>query len=292
MLSRVINLLVALTAITLGGFFALNYPVGTLLPIGGFVAIAVISFYQPSLFLIIIPALLPVSGFAPWTGWISFEELDLLVLATAAGGYARCAFDGKLDATQRTSSILLLLSFLMSVSILISMTRGFTDAGGFMFGWFQGYDGPMNSIRIGKSFFLALLLTPLITRLQSTPGTNWPSNWPGHRHRARHRFDSRVMGTLGVYRSARFFKRLSVDRAVLGDACRRCSSGWMVAAHHSVFHLGAAKFPKYLSICAFTLPGRACRVCFSNDIFARGLSCTDGVLALARLANAQAIQTR
>ena len=168
MLSRVINLLVALTAITLGGFLALNYPVGTLLPISGFVAIAVISFYQPSLFLIIIPAILPVSGFAPWTGWISFEELDLLVLATAAGGYARCAFDGKLDATQRTSSILLLLSFLMSVSILISMTRGFADAGGFVFDWFQGYDGPMNSIRIGKSFFLALLLTPLITRLQST----------------------------------------------------------------------------------------------------------------------------
>ena len=92
----------------------------------------------------IIPAILPVSGFAPWTGWISFEELDLLVLATATGGYARFAFDGKLDASQRTSSLLLLLSILMSVSILISMTRGFADAGGFVFGWFQGYDGPMN----------------------------------------------------------------------------------------------------------------------------------------------------
>ncbi|SBT05691.1 conserved membrane hypothetical protein [Candidatus Propionivibrio aalborgensis] len=171
MLSRVINLLVALTAITLGGFLALNYPVGTLLPISGFVAIAVISFYQPSLFLIIIPAILPVSGFAPWTGWISFEELDLLVLATATGGYARFAFDGKLDASQRTSSLLLLLSILMSVSILISMTRGFADAGGFVFGWFQGYDGPMNSVRIGKSFFLALLLIPLIARLQNTLGT-------------------------------------------------------------------------------------------------------------------------
>ena len=171
MLSRVINLLVALTAITLGGFLALNYPVGTLLPISGFVAIAVISFYQPSLFLIIIPAILPVSGFAPWTGWISFEELDLLVLATAAGGYARCAFDGKLDATQRTSSLLLLLSILMAISILISMARGFADAGGFVFGWFQGYDGPMNSVRIGKSFFLALLLIPLIARLQNTLGT-------------------------------------------------------------------------------------------------------------------------
>ena len=57
----------------------------------------------------------------------------------------------------------------MALSILISMARGFSDAGGFVFGWYQGYDGPMNSIRIGKSFFLALLLVPLINRLQRDP---------------------------------------------------------------------------------------------------------------------------
>jgi hypothetical protein len=47
------------------------------------------------------------------------------------------------------------------------MARGFSDAGGFVFGWFQGYHEPMNSIRLVKSFFLALLLVPPWRREQS-----------------------------------------------------------------------------------------------------------------------------
>ena len=44
------------------------------------------------------------------------------------------------------------------------MQRGFADAGGFVFGWFQGYHEPMNSLRQVKSFFLAALLLPLWIR--------------------------------------------------------------------------------------------------------------------------------
>lgn len=133
---------------------------------------ALLVFYRPWLFLVLIPALLPITGFAPWTGWITFEELDFLVLASAIGGYARYAFDGQSGSTRRTSLLLLALAILMSGSMLISMARGFADAGGFAFGWFQGYDGPMNSVRIGKSFFLALLLVPLIARIHAMPGTD------------------------------------------------------------------------------------------------------------------------
>ncbi len=172
MLSRSINLLVALAAFTVGSFLALNYPSGPLMPMLGFFLYALLVFYQPSLFLITVPALLPVIGFAPWTGWITFEELDVLVLATATGGYARYAVDGTQRSNQRTSLLLIVLAGLMSISILISMVRGFADAGGFVFGWFQGYDGPMNSMRIGKSFFLALLLIPLMARLQKAHDSN------------------------------------------------------------------------------------------------------------------------
>lgn len=155
-----------LVALTLCAFLVAHYPLGPFIPAVGLLSYALVVFYRPSIFLIIIPALIPLIGFAPWTGWISFEELDLLVLATAAGAYARYAFDGKRQGGQRTSSLLIVLSVLMSASILISMARGFADAGGFVFGWFQGYDGSMNSIRIGKSFFLALLLLPLLIRQQ------------------------------------------------------------------------------------------------------------------------------
>ena len=38
------------------------------------------------------PVLLPLIGLARWAGWITFKELDILVLAVAAGGYARMAW--------------------------------------------------------------------------------------------------------------------------------------------------------------------------------------------------------
>ncbi len=71
--------------------------------------------------------------------------------------------------SSRRSWLLPVLSLLMGLSVLASLVRGFADAGGFSFGWFQGYDGPMNSIRIGKSFFLALLLLPLLRQLLRDP---------------------------------------------------------------------------------------------------------------------------
>jgi len=171
-ITRSINLLVALAAFSIGSILALNYPIGQFIAPVCFLLCALLAFYRLSLFPIIIPALVPIIGFAPWTGWLSFEELDLLVLATAAGGYAKSLPEGKQPSPKRTSLLLLVLATLMSASILISMFRGFSDAGGFVFGWFQGYDGPMNSIRIGKSFFLALLLIPLMARLQDNPANN------------------------------------------------------------------------------------------------------------------------
>lgn len=176
MVSRAGNVLTALVAFVLGGFLAWHYPLGQFAALSLFLAATSLAFLRPAWFLLIIPALLPIIGLAPWTGWITFEELDLLVLATASGGYARALVDGKQARSRRNSRLLLGLFTLMVLSILISMARGFSDAGGFVFGWYQGYDGPMNSIRIGKSFFLALLLVPLINRLQRDP-----DNQPGRK---------------------------------------------------------------------------------------------------------------
>jgi hypothetical protein len=120
-------------------------------------------------------AWLPVLGLAPWTGWITFEELDLLVLACAAGGYAAIAFrpsEAELVASWRRplaySPMVLLSMALFAASVLLSLQRGFADAGGFAFGWYQGYHEAMNSVRLGKCYFLALLLLPLWIRAAAT----------------------------------------------------------------------------------------------------------------------------
>ncbi len=169
MLSRGRDLLAALTAFGLGGFLAWHHPLGPQLALLLFAAAGVFAYRRPAWCLVAVPALLPIIDLAPWSGWISFEESDLLILAMAGGGYARALIDGPPLQRQRVSRLLIGLSLLLMLSLLISMARGFSDAGGFRFGWYQGYDGPMNSVRIGKSFFLALLLWPLLHRLFADP---------------------------------------------------------------------------------------------------------------------------
>lgn len=123
----------------------------------------------PHLWLLLLPALLPVIGLAPWTGWITFEEQDILILAAAVGGYARMAWQWQTNRQtdplrhppQGRPVLVWLLVALFALSTAVSMFRGFADAGGFNFGWFQGYHEPMNSVRLAKSFFEALLLLPL-----------------------------------------------------------------------------------------------------------------------------------
>jgi hypothetical protein len=133
-----------------------------------------IAFAHPLLFLSL-PALLPIIGFAPWTGWISFEELDILVLAVAAGSYAGMARPTGLrhsgsttprSKMPRTAVFSSLLLGLFAISTIVAIDRGFSNAGGFNFGWYQGYLEPMNSVRLGKSFLEALLVLPLWLKAQ------------------------------------------------------------------------------------------------------------------------------
>ncbi|MEO6280403.1 hypothetical protein [Roseateles sp.] len=113
---------------------------------------------------------LPLIGLAPWSGWITFEEMDLLVTACGCGGYLAYAL--QLNARDRApawrhalvySPAVLVLILALALSALWSVKRGFADAGGFSFGWFHGYHEAMNSVRNGKAIFLVLALLPLWT---------------------------------------------------------------------------------------------------------------------------------
>ncbi|WP_422018001.1 hypothetical protein [Roseateles sp.] len=119
---------------------------------------------------VLVLAPLPLIGLAPWTGWITFEELDLLVTACGCGGYLAYAL--QLNARDRApawrhalsySPAVLLLVVALALSAAWSVKRGFADAGGFQFGWFHGYHEAMNSVRNAKAIFLVLALLPLWT---------------------------------------------------------------------------------------------------------------------------------
>lgn len=169
MLRQGTHWLLVILSLAVGGLISLQHPLGVPIVFVCFAGAAAVAFWRPTIFLTALPALTPVIGLAPWSGWLTFEELDLVVLAFAAGGYARWGMSSSLLEGWRWPKPVLLLVILMSCALLISTVRGLFDAGGFVFGLDQGYDGPMNSLRIAKSFFLALLVTPLLAWLAETP---------------------------------------------------------------------------------------------------------------------------
>lgn len=158
----------ALLATAAGLVPACHHPLAPLGLGAAFLAWAALCWRWPALWLALLPAVLPLAGWAPWTGWLSFEEFDLVVLGAAAGGYGAMARRGERlappPAAFRLPPWARLGLVLFALSLALGLYRGFADAGGFRFGWFQGYYEPMNSLRLGKPFFLALLLLPLLQK--------------------------------------------------------------------------------------------------------------------------------
>lgn len=154
----------------LGAELAWHHPLSGPLALAAWGAVALLAalFWVKTPLLLLAP--LPVVGLAPWSGWISFEEMDLLVTACGCGGYLAYAL--QLNARDRApawrhglvySPLALLLVLALALSTLWSVKRGFADAGGFQFGWFHGYHEAMNSVRNAKALFLVLALLPLWT---------------------------------------------------------------------------------------------------------------------------------
>lgn len=161
--------ILSLSLFAIGIFIAVHYPTWPAAVAIVFTLTCAACFVRTDLWLLVLPTLLPVFAFAPWTGWITFEELDMLVLAIGAGGYASAAWQARTGGITSGSQyrhtgggiFQWLFIGMFAVSTGIAMARGFLDAGGFSFGWFHGYHEPMNSARLAKCFFAAALLVPL-----------------------------------------------------------------------------------------------------------------------------------
>ncbi len=128
--------------------------------------------WRPAAAWFLLPALLPVMNFAPWTGWVLIDESDLLVLACLGGGFARWAIYAwsvapTLKAPGRGRFVVLWC--LLAASLVWGVWIGLRDAGA---GWstlFQaegalhaGYDSVWNTLRVAKSLVWGLLLGALM----------------------------------------------------------------------------------------------------------------------------------
>jgi hypothetical protein len=88
---RALAALVGLGSAGLAGWLAWHHPLSPALALAGVLALAAAQAAWPPLWLIALPALLPWIGLGAWSGWLVVEEMDLAILAVAAGAYLRWA---------------------------------------------------------------------------------------------------------------------------------------------------------------------------------------------------------
>ena len=153
-----------------GAFIAWHHPLGGIFALAFFSMAMAIGAGKKPLWLVIVPAALPIIDLAPWSGWLNFGEFDILVLGVVGGAYCNWSQSSKKIEIGKANwpppwGKWVLIS-LYGIAVLISMWRGFNDAGGFKFDQYQGYYEAMNSVRLAKGFFLASLLLPLWLRLE------------------------------------------------------------------------------------------------------------------------------
>jgi hypothetical protein len=159
--------LLALVALAAALFVADHHPLAPALAMASCGVTVGLCLFLPGAWLVLLPALLPVVDLAPWTGWLTFEEFDILALSAAAGAWLRRAWLPESGQGSPTSLTLLGLIGLFVAALVIAAARGVQHAGGFQLGWFQGYEGSMNSVRLAKSFILAAVFAPLLGQTMS-----------------------------------------------------------------------------------------------------------------------------
>ena len=140
-------------------WLAAHHPLSAVAAMLAVAAVAALAFCRVAWWPHLLLPMLPWIGLMPWTGWVVVEELDLLVLAIAAGLWMRCAVPRSTYVPEGRSYAWLWLVPLAALTF-VSMTRGISSAGGLVWGWWQGYTEPLNSLRLAKPVVAVLLLWP------------------------------------------------------------------------------------------------------------------------------------
>ena len=115
--------------------------------------------YFPYLWLIVIPALLPIMDFAPWTGRFFFDEFDLLILSTLAFYFWQKPAE-RMRSLLSLPTILLLAVFMTLYGM--SLLKGLLPLQPINANSFISYYSNYNSLRVGKGVLWALLLLPFM----------------------------------------------------------------------------------------------------------------------------------
>ena len=160
------------TAVLAGGALlaaASVYPAPALLLAALLLPYMALLLWRPALWLLLVPALLPVLDVAPWTGWFFLDELDLLLLATACAGYWAVGRERAPTRLPRLTGVALTL-FL--ICYLVAAWRGVWPLTPLDANAFANYNSPYNGLRVLKGVLWPLLLLPLLRATAGEAGAN------------------------------------------------------------------------------------------------------------------------
>ena len=156
----------------------MQHPIAPAVAVGVLLGVLAWAAWRPGALWFMLPALLPMANFMPWTGWWLVDESDLLVLAAMGGTYLRWGFDawghpaGEWD---RTPQSIRWVYVLLPAVLVVGVWRGLDDARGgvpwrvllsdlWALGVYGDYDLPGNTLRVAKSLVWGLLLLPVLYR--------------------------------------------------------------------------------------------------------------------------------
>ncbi len=223
-------------ALAMGLALALHHPLAPVTVSAAFLLWSGLVAWRPGVWLFVLPAALPFLNFAPWTGWITVEEFDLLCLGVACGGYARMGLSDAAQCDETGESFarrraFMVAAIVFAIASTAACVRGMSLANGAVFSLFQGYADPLNAWRVFKSVVFAALLWPLLRReVQVDPSAS-----------VRHLAWGMVVG-LGVVSFAVLWERLAYTG--LWDFSTR----YRTTALFWEMHVGGAAIDAYLAL--------------------------------------------
>ncbi len=162
-LGRIAAVLTAVAVIAV----VFHYPMGRSWLFMSLFVYAVLLWVYPSIWLFVIPALLPVLDLSPWTGWFFLDEFDLFVWVTLAvtwwgkNRWWEKHWEKEKQPLPRWAVIWITL---FAFSCILSTLKGVLPLPEYDANSFSNYYSRFNSLRVAKGFFAALLLLPLLQR--------------------------------------------------------------------------------------------------------------------------------
>ncbi|MCU6501621.1 hypothetical protein LPN04_27880 [Rugamonas sp. A1-17] len=186
--------------------------------------------WRPVLWLLVLPALLPVLDLAPHTGWFFVEEIDLLLLLTAGFCYWHLDTHGLRPGFPPLFRIS--LAFLAGASG-IALWRGLQPLSIIDANSFNSYLSPYNALRVGKAWLWTFVLLPPLKQAV------------GPRLAGLHRFllPGMLIG-LGLVAAAATIERWQFPGLL------NFASDYRITAPFSAMHTGGAALDGYLAMSA------------------------------------------